>query len=51
MNINYSSIFYNLKDINTIYYLKELNINFNKIKKLTIESDYDEDEDKEKENI
>jgi len=50
-NINYTSIFYNLKDITKIDYLKEININFNKIKKLTIESDYKfniEDEDKNK---
>ena len=32
LNINYSSIFYNLTDINKINYLKEININFNKIK-------------------
>ena len=47
LNINYSSIFYNLTDINKINYLKEININFNKIKKLIIESDYDEYEDED----
>ena len=36
MNISYISIFYNLKDTNKINYLKEININFNKIKTLTI---------------
>ena len=36
MNINYASIFYSLKDISKINYLKEININFNKIKALTI---------------
>jgi len=36
MNISYISIFYNLKDTNKINYLKEININFNKIKNLTI---------------
>jgi len=46
LNVKYSSIFYDLKDINKIYYLKEINISFNKIKKLTIENDYeDENED------
>ena len=41
LNINYSSIFYNLEDINKISYLKEFNINFNKIKRFTIENDYE----------
>ena len=41
LNIKYSSIFYKLKDINKIDYLKEIHINFNIIKKLTIENDYD----------
>ena len=48
LNIKYSSIFYNLKDINKIVYLKEININFNKIKRLTIIND-DEDENEEEE--
>ena len=42
MNIKYSSIFYELKDIKKIDYLKEFNISFNKIKKLTIENVYDD---------
>ena len=45
LNIKYSSIFYKLKDINKIDYLKEIHINFNKIKKLTIENDYEEKDD------
>ena len=45
LNIKYSSIFYNLKDINKINYLKEININFNKIKKLTIENENDNEND------
>ena len=36
MDIKYASIFYILKDMNKINYLKEFNINFNKIKRLTI---------------
>ena len=41
-NIKYSSIFYNLKDINKINYLKEINIKFNQIKRLSliIENNY-----------
>ena len=35
-NINYSSIFFNLDDCNKINNLKELNIDFNKIKRFTI---------------
>ena len=55
MDINYASIFYNLDDINKINYLKEININFNKIKRLTIENEdedknFDEDEDKDNTN-
>ena len=38
MNINYNSILYNLADNNKINYLKEININFNKIKSLAIVS-------------
>ena len=34
MNIKYSSIYYSFYDKNTINYLKELNIDFNKIKSL-----------------
>ena len=45
LNIKYSSIFYSLKDINKIDYLKEFNINFNNIKKLTIENDYENKDD------
>ena len=37
LNIKYESIFYYLKDINRINYIKEINIDFNKIKRLTIE--------------
>ena len=40
LNIKYLSIFYDLEDINKIDYLKEINIKFNKIKKLTIENDF-----------
>ena len=36
MDINYASIFFILKDTNKINYLKEINIDFNKIKRLTI---------------
>ena len=36
MNINYGSIFFYLQDINKINYLKEINVNFNKIKRLTL---------------
>ena len=39
LNINYESIFYNLEDINKINYLKEINIDFNKIVRLTIENE------------
>ena len=46
LNINYESIFYNLKDIKKINYLKEINIDFNKIKRLSII----ENEDYEDEN-
>ena len=35
-NINYASIFYKLEYPNKINYLKEMNINFNKIKRLTL---------------
>ena len=35
-NIQYSSIFYNFDKMNKIYNLKEFNIDFNKIKKLTL---------------
>jgi len=38
-NINYTSIFYNLKNINKINYLRHMNIDFNKIIRLTIEDD------------
>ena len=39
-NINYSSIFYSFEEIKKIDYLKELNIDFNKIKRIClIESD------------
>ena len=38
LNINYKSIFYRLEDINKINYLKEINIDFNKIKRSTIEN-------------
>ena len=48
MNINYASIFYYLEDANKINYLKEINIDFNKIKRLTIEN---EDEKEYKDNI
>ena len=48
LDINYASIFYDLKDINKINYLKEININFIKIKRLTIESDYYDEEDEGK---
>ena len=50
LNIKYSSIFYKLKDINKIDYLKEININFNKIQKLTIENDYEEKDDNSTKN-
>ena len=59
-NIKYSSIFYNFNDKNKINYLKELNIDFNKIKKLALIEDEkdiddylddsDEDEDKKNQN-
>ena len=39
LNLNYTSIFYNLEDTNKINYLKEINIDFNKIKRLTIENE------------
>ena len=45
LKAKYSSIFYDLKDINKINYLKEININFNKIKKLAIENDYENKDD------
>ena len=35
-NINFSSIYYVLKDKKKINYLRELNINFNKIKRMTL---------------
>ena len=50
LNVKYSSIFYKLKDINKINYLKEININFNKIKKLTIENDYENIDDNSSKN-
>jgi len=42
LDTKYTSIFYYLKDINKINYLTEINIDFNKIKRLTlkIENDY-----------
>ena len=46
LDIKYSSIFYNLKDINKINYLKEINIKFKKIKKLTIENNNEDKEHK-----
>ena len=36
LDINYTSIFYKLNDLNKINYLKEINIDFNKIKRLTL---------------
>jgi len=36
LDIKYSSIFYDLKNLNKINYLKEINIDFNKIKRLTL---------------
>ena len=48
LNINYASIFYYLEDANKINYLKEIKIDFNKIKRLTIEN---EDEKDYKDNI
>ena len=36
LSFNYTSIYYLLDDINKINYLKEINIDFNKIKRLTI---------------
>ena len=58
MNINYTSIYYYLNNINKINYLKEIHINFNKIKRLTIEANYDKgkymfinEKDKEVENF
>jgi len=55
LDINYESIFYKLDDINKINYLKEIYIDFNKIKRLTIENEdedknFDEDEDKDNTN-
>ena len=41
-NIKYSSIFYKFNDKNKINYLKELNIDFSKIKKLTLTEDKEE---------
>ena len=41
LNIEYESIFYDYKDINNINYLKQININFNKIKKITLAIEYD----------
>ena len=47
LDIKYSSVFYKLQNINKIDYLKEININFNKIKKLTIENEnYNENDNK-----
>ena len=40
MDIKYTPIYYRLKDIYTIKYLKEMNINFNKITRLTIKIGY-----------
>ena len=40
MNIEYESIFYDYKDNNNNY-LKQININFNKIKKITLAIEYD----------
>jgi hypothetical protein len=39
LDIKYASIFYILKDMNKINYLKEFNIKFNKIKRLTLKFD------------
>ena len=47
LNIKYTSIFYHLEDTNKINYLKEININFNEIKRLTLTIDND-DENKKK---
>ena len=35
-NINYSSVRYNLDDVKKLKYLKELNIDFNKIKRISL---------------
>ena len=40
LDIKYTSIYYRLKDINKLGYLKEININFNKIKRLKIQIGY-----------
>ena len=46
LDIKYASIFYILKDMNKINYLKEFNINFNKIKRLTLKfENYYKDKD------
>ena len=46
LDIKYASIFYILKDMNKINYLKEFNINFNKIKRLRLKFDiYNNDKD------
>ena len=47
LSFNYTSIYYLLDDINKINYLKEINIDFNKIKRLTlkIEENYNEEDE------
>jgi len=50
LNIKYESIFYNLADINKINYLKEINIDFNKIKRLTIKTNYEDKDDDDEED-
>jgi len=50
LNIRYESIFFDLKDINKINYLKGINIDFKKIKRLTIEK-YSEVKNENQKNI
>jgi len=52
LNINYTSIYFLLDNINKINYLKEMNVDFNKIKRLTlkIEENYNERNENQKNN-
>ena len=49
-NAKYKSIFYSLKDVEKLNYLKDINIDFNKIKKITLKigeenTDYNDEEE------
>ena len=50
-NVKYESISYNLNDISKLNYLKEFNINFNKIKRLIVQFETHEEEIEEEDDV